>query len=598
MAIVGFDFGTTNSLVSQIVGDRAISHYGDRDLPIPSVVCYEGDNTIVGRAARERLDEAGLGVYGNVVKSPKILMHNDLIPVDGVERNTVDVVADVIKGVKAQTLERRSRSLDTLDAAVVTIPVTFEGARRAKLREAFGRAGIRIVQYVHEPLAALYGYFRSAGGVDANLRKYDRTYVLVFDWGGGTLDLTLCRIENGMILQVANDGTEDVGGDRFDDALRNAVVAIAEKELDENENPTVHPDANARLLQRCERAKIDLSERDNVQVYVNHFFRDIENDELDFRVSRDFLEEVTKPFIDEGVGRVDRLLDAARLSHPQIGLCLATGGMLHMPAIRSRLHERFGPQRVCIPETGASAISVGAAWIAHDRTSLKLAKNVELALARQSYLPLLKAGTEMPMQGEIRSDKFQLYCVDPRDGCAKFEIVAPKRPGRFVGPNDLRNVMATMTVDVDKNAEPFFERLEMAVRVDENLILHTSAYSIVEGHSDSSEIHDLEFCISLGSNDTREYGDNDKEAGETEEDEPPPECTIAIRPNIADRLEFRFVPGELLYEFRRADFNPQLNPRRVQPIQVDERLYYEPCKLCDRPKYDPRCNCSTDGNLK
>ena len=586
MTTVGFDFGTTNSLVSHIVRDRAISHFGDRDLPIPSVVCYEGAEILVGREAKERLDEAGLGVYGNIVRSPKILMQNDSIYVDGVERNTVDVVADVIRGVKEQTLARKSRSLEALDAAVVTIPITFEGERRAKLREAFNRAGIRIVQYVHEPLAALYGYFRSSGGVTENLRRYDRQHVLVFDWGGGTLDLTLCRIENGMILQIANDGSDEVGGDRFDDALRNEVVRRVRSSQAIPASTSVHPDANARLLQRCERAKIDLSERDSVQVYVNHFFRQIENDELDFKISRQFLETVTKSIVDTGMDRVDRLLNAAQLSHPQIGLCLATGGMVSMPAIRSRLHERFGPQRVRVPESGAGAISVGAAWIAHDNATLRLAKNVELALARQSYLPLLKADTEMPMQGEVRGDDFDLYCVDPRDGFAKFQIVSPKRPGRSLRPNDVRNVLATMTVNVDASAKPFRERLQMRVEVDENLILHTTATSLMNGHSDRAEIHDLEFCISF---DMKDFGDNDEgESDSPEDDEPPPAGAVALRPNVSHTADSMLVPGELWYEHQPQDFDVRLNPPR---IQVEERLYYEPCKLCGRPSYDPRCHC-------
>jgi molecular chaperone DnaK (HSP70) len=587
MTTVGFDFGTTNSLVSHIDGNRPISHF-DGGLPIPSVVCYEGGDIIVGKEAKDRLEDAGLGVYGNIVRSPKILLQDDSVYVDGVERSTIDVVADVIKGVKRQTLGRRSGRLDSLDSAVVTIPVTFEGQRRAKLREAFSRAGIRIVQYVHEPLAALYGYFRSAGGVKENLRRYDRRHVLVFDWGGGTLDLTLCRIENGMILQIANDGSDEVGGDRFDDALRNEVIRLGRDAQSVSDSASIHPDANARLLQKCERAKIDLSERDSVQVYVDHFFRDVENDALDFRATRHFLEEATKPIVDAGTDRVDRLLEAARLSHPQIGLCLATGGMVNMPAIQSRLHERFGPQRVRLPESGAGAISVGAAWIAHDKAGLRLAKTVELALARQSYLPLLKADTKMPMQGDVCGDDFDLYCVDPRDGFAKFEIVSPKRPGRLVRPNDIRKVLATMTVKIDSSAKPFRERLQMRVEVDENLILHTTAVSLMNGHRDHGEIHDLEFCVSVGM-DGHEPANEDKSEDEPQEDdEPAPKGAVTLRPNVASSADPMLVPGELRYEHQPQDFDVRLNPPR---IQVEERLYYEPCKLCGRPSYDPRCKC-------
>jgi len=83
MNVVGFDFGTTNSLISLIKGDRAISFFDDVGLPIPSVVCYEAGSTIVGRDAKRRMATAGLGVYGNIVRSPKMLLGQESVFVDG-----------------------------------------------------------------------------------------------------------------------------------------------------------------------------------------------------------------------------------------------------------------------------------------------------------------------------------------------------------------------------------------------------------------------------------------------------------------------------------------------------------------------------------
>ena len=79
-------------------------------------------------------------------------------------------------------------------------------------------------QFVHEPLAALYGYLRGSTDADSAVRGLMRRNVLVVDWGGGTLDLTLCRIEPGRILQRRNGGTQQVGGDKFDQVIRDEVV--------------------------------------------------------------------------------------------------------------------------------------------------------------------------------------------------------------------------------------------------------------------------------------------------------------------------------------------------------------------------------------
>jgi molecular chaperone DnaK len=110
--------------------------------------------------------------------------------------------------------------------------------------------------------------------------------------------------------------------------------------------------------------------------------------------------------------------------------------MAAMPAISGRLHELFGPQRVEVSERSGTLVAQGAAWIAHDRQRLRLAKTIELQLARNSYLPLIEAGTEMPIEHEVKSRQFHLYCCDPRDGSAKFQFCTPSHLGADVQTSD------------------------------------------------------------------------------------------------------------------------------------------------------------------
>ncbi|MBM3852377.1 MAG: Hsp70 family protein [Verrucomicrobia bacterium] len=597
MSVVGFDFGTTNSLVSLVRGGRVINFFDDHGLPTPSVVCYEAGQVITGRAAKERLATAGLGVYGNVVRSPKVLLGNESVFVDGVERSVTDIVADFLKAVRKDATSKPARGLKDLDAAVVTIPVNFDGPRRVALRDAFRMAGIRIVQFVHEPLAALYGHMRAADDQKALLRRFDRQLVLVFDWGGGTLDLTLCRVEGGMLLQVANDGTDEVGGDVFDNALRNEVVRRVRAERGLGESVQPQPDAHARLLHRCERAKIDLSGRDRVQVYVDHFFRGVENDSLDLPLARDDLERIVGPLVDAGVARIRTLLEAAQVSPPQVALCLATGGMVNMPMIRSRLHELFGASRVHFASSGGAAIAEGAAWIAHDRAGLRLAKSVELLLARNSHLPLVKCGTQMPMEGEVCQDQWGLYCVDPRDGFAKMQLLSPMRPGPRAMPNDHRNVLGTMTIRVHPEARPFLERIQLSVEIDDDLILSARARSTMQGDTDTIEVHNLEFAVPLGGTESKPgteptIGSKDDQLHHAETPPRPPteKGAVTIRANVADEILHSLVPGELWYKHHPEEFDTRREPPR---IQVEERLYYQPCARCGRPINDPLCRCGS-----
>jgi molecular chaperone DnaK (HSP70) len=588
--VVGFDFGTTNSLISIIEGDKPIN-FLDNEVPFPSVVCYEGVRTIIGREAKEKLGTAGLGVHGNTVRSPKMLLGKESVFIEGVERNPVDIVAALVRYVRNQVTNsiRWEDHTRTLNRVVVTIPVSMEGHRRRALREAFYKADMNIVQFIHEPLAALYGHFRSSDDPSTMLRRYDRQLVLVFDWGGGTLDLTLCRLIDGMLYQVANDGTDEVGGDVFDDTIKNEILKRVMVAKGFDETVQIHPDALSRLLHRCERAKIDLSSRQQVTIYLNSFFRNVPQEDFDYTISRNEIEEITKAILDKGFRRIARIIEAAEVSPAQISLCLATGGMVNMPAIKERLHEWFGPQRVHISDRSGTLVAEGAAWIAHDQAKLCLSKNVELLLARNSYMPLIPAGTEMPNEGEVKKEVFNLYCSDPRDGFAKFQIQSMVRPGQYALPNDKRNPLGNLIIKVDKEALPFRERLELIVSIDEDLILKADAQSLNIYDRASTEIHDLEFGLSFEKNQIKQEIFNDSlfpvDAAGHEEG------SVVMRSNIADQDNSYMVPGELLVTYDPAYFDVRNSPPQ---IQIEEQLYYTPCSRCGRRYNDPLCKCNDD----
>ena len=246
MNVLGFDFGTTNSLISVVRGNRPINFLDDEQRPIPSIVCYEGAETILGREAKERLAQAGLGIQRNIVRSPKMYLGRDSVFVEGIEKSPVDMVADIVRHVLQQA-RRSGRDIEEVSGVVVTIPIGMEGYRRRALRDAFRLAGLRIVQFVHEPLAALYGLFRSRN-LPAMLRRYDRKLVLVFDWGGGTLDLTLCRPTGDVVVQLLNDGTDEVGGDVFDEAIMNRLLQNVRRSRALGDDVDTYPGAKARLM--------------------------------------------------------------------------------------------------------------------------------------------------------------------------------------------------------------------------------------------------------------------------------------------------------------------------------------------------------------
>lgn len=587
---VGFDFGTTNSLVAFVAGDRAISVLDNDGLPFPSVVRYEGESVIAGKPAKDALDSAGLGIHGTTVRSPKFLLGEETVHIGGVERSPVDIIHDVVSAAKTAALQsRHSRSLSGLTRAVVTIPVTMNGPKRAALRDAFRRSDISIVQFVHEPLAALYGYVRGEGRSGESRRALNRRNVLVVDWGGGTLDITLCRIESGAVTQLRNGGSDEIGGDRFDDAIRNEVIRRFTSSEGLSPDVQIRPEARLRLLHDSERNKIALSNRESITFYRPDFFLN-DSRALEFKLTRPELEEITRPLIAAGIREIESLLESINMGPAQVSLCLVVGGMAAMPAIRSRLYEMFGPQRVEIPDNSATLVAEGAAWIAHDQQRLRLAKPIELQLARGSFLTLLRAGTEMPLELEVRSTKSHLFCVDPSDGFAKFSICTPTKLTTQPQLSEPRSALGELTIRVDPEAKPFRERLELEALIDDDLILEVEASSSDVNDQNSVKIFDLEFGLLLPPSEVSD------QLTDPTPDVPKPQDLkgggLTTRANISKDVDLALIPGEVFYKHHRELFSRDIKDSgKATEEQIREHLYYQPCAICGRRSSDRNCKC-------
>jgi molecular chaperone DnaK len=493
--IVGLDFGTTNSLVARIVGGRALVLTDEEtDLPHPSVVWYHGSDVVIGREAKSQLEKPAIGIVGDIVRSPKAFLgRGETLVVGGVRRSPSDVVAAILGHLK-EDAKRRGHDFDRV---FITVPVTMDGRGRRELRDAALKAGIRIVQPIHEPLAAIYGYLRGMSDYQRSIQELQGQLILVFDWGGGTLDLTLCHLSGETLIQVANLGDPNVGGDRFDERLRN-LVNQRHLEAYELESLDVETNAEKALTQQCESTKIDLSTRPTSTVFVQNYVRsDGPERTLEVVVSRDNLEAATADLVNDGVAAIHRILERVRRQPEGVALCVATGGMVQMPRIRERLLEIFGPLRVPKIDRGDQLIAEGAAWIAHDRARLRLAKPVELLHADESYVTVVPTDAVLPIENEVQQWPLDLYCVDPRDGYAKFHFVRPEWPNRLQAV-DRRLPYANLLLGVDSSAEPLRERLHVEVEIDHDLVASITAHSTLADSADAAEVHDLEFGIEIG----------------------------------------------------------------------------------------------------
>jgi hypothetical protein len=489
-----------------------------------------------------------------------------------------------------------------LERAVFTIPVDFGGMERKALRAAAGEADIGVIQFVHEPAAALYAYLRTnrdhATSLFQRLGQLEGQVVLVFDWGGGTLDLTLCRVQGGTIVQIASRGNNTIGGDRFDELLRNLVRSSHGHRFGLEDTAALEqPGMGAKLLHRCEAAKMLLSEEEvETEIIIPNFLRRKEGRDLRAVVTRGELVGATDAIVRSGLAMIDELLDFESLSHNDVALCLAIGGMANMPAIHQGLSERFIGRLPRVPHSDR-IIAEGAAWIAHDNLPIKLAKPIELLVADTSglgtYYTLAPAGWELPRENEIKLPRLgtlRLFCTDPRDGVASVEVCKPCKPDRTM-PSDPRSVIGQGQVLVDPTAGPLMERIKCELKIDHDYIATLTLESTArKAKAAKLEFHDLDFALALPTTgDIPVNGDRGPGAiddpGTGRSLRSMPKGNLALRTNLGvwsnRSSEVRpLVPGDLAESWWPNYFDVQST--EPTPRQRSERNFYLPCSRCQR----------------
>lgn len=600
----GLDFGTTNSLLTIISrGGRPIHLTDDTDRPHPSVVWYKGSETIVGRRAREHLDAGTEAISGDFVRSPKRLLEQDALHfVGGRDVDARSIIADVLRHLKADAAERPLENR-RIERAVMTIPVKLDGEGRRRLRDAAREAGISVVQFVHEPLAALYGYFRSKPDFARQLADLDRCRILVFDWGGGTLDLTLCEVHGSQVIQVDNLGDNDVGGDRFDETIRNRVRDRHSTDHKVDELIALErPETKIRLLNQCEVAKIQLSDRDSFRVFVPNYLRQDIGRNLSVPITRAELNAWTQDLVKRGLGCIDRLLERNNLNSQDIALCLPTGGMVQMPAIRAGLVERFGARADWL-SNGDRIISEGAAWIAHDNLRLELAKPIELLQPDGSYAQIVQLPYELPIENEKKpAIQMDLRCVDPRPGQATFVFARSSRPRPRDNRHD-RKSYATLSVKVDPFAPPLAEVLKLEISIDPDYVANVQVAASGSKAAVSSEIYDLEFTLRFPNLPSKSSG----ESGSVEEGAPAGKLALGpsqtaspgmvrIQSNVSVNYAWEMVPGDIVVTYQGEWFDSRTNLYR--DWQKAEHDYYKTCPFCKIARYEFGQNgCNSVGCL-
>lgn len=324
MVELGIDLGTTNSALAVVEGGNpAIIRNNQGNQLTPSVVAYRADGTVEVGAPAENVER---GEPERVVRSIKRHMgEHYTVEIDGEEYTPVDVSAEILSKLRAEAETR----LDEVTGAVITVPAYFNDDQKQDTIAAAERAGFEDPALLNEPTAAAYAHGQVAD-VDGT--------VVVYDFGGGTLDVSVVDID-GTEYEVRNyNGDSDLGGDDFDRAIVDWIAADIEAE--QGVDPWTDEEALANLLQLAEEAKKQLSSREEADLLANYVGEiDGQLISVDRTLTRDRFEELTEDLRERARKPLRTILSQEGLSSREIDHVLLVGGSTKMPAIRESVER-------------------------------------------------------------------------------------------------------------------------------------------------------------------------------------------------------------------------------------------------------------------
>jgi len=365
---IGIDLGTTNSCMAVLEGgEPTVIPNAEGGRTTPSVVAFTKDgqrlvgtparrqqvtnpqNTIfsikrfMGRKFSEVNEEMTIVPY-KVVQGP----NGDVrVEVDGKEYAPPEISAMVLQKLKS---DAEAYLGEPVTDAVITVPAYFNNAQREATKDAGKVAGLNVLRIINEPTAAALAY---------GLEKEEDQTILVFDLGGGTFDVSVLELAEGVFEVKSTAGDNHLGGDNFDKAVVDWMVSEFKK--DQGIDLAADPMALQRLYEAAEKAKIELSSTMTTQINLPFITATQEGPKhLDLQLTRAKLEEITADLLERTVGPTKQALGDAGLDAAKIDHVVLVGGMTRMPAVQEQVKKIVGkdPHKGVNPD---EVVAVGAA---------------------------------------------------------------------------------------------------------------------------------------------------------------------------------------------------------------------------------------------